>query len=151
MNTNKDVRESEKAQTLIQAELSHCYLNAYSLIEDEDEYGNADYVEGLAVDQDGLVIPHGWVEKDGVIIDPTLPTDELAYFPGLRFSGREGLEEALEIPEPEDTSEWLPIYKRFGLHGIDSPDYRAAIVAAYQHAGQEDMIPCFLGHRSPNP
>ena len=28
-----------------------------------------------------MVIEHGWVEKDGVIIDPTLPHDDMQYFP----------------------------------------------------------------------
>ncbi len=40
---------------------------------------------------DGFAIEHGWIEKDGMVIDPTLPTDEIVYFPGLRFRGQYGL------------------------------------------------------------
>ena len=41
-----------------------------------------------------LILEHGWVELDGEIIDPTLPEADMPYFPGLRFVGKAGLEEA---------------------------------------------------------
>jgi hypothetical protein len=85
-----------------------------------------------------LPIEHGWVEKDGVIVDPTLPLDKGVYFPGLRFKGQRGLAEALRIAKPGYTTE-LPIFYRFGWGGVDSPEFRAALIAAYRHAGLEGM------------
>ena len=98
----------------------------------------ADYVEGMAVVGD-LAIEHGWVEKDGVIVDPTLPSHQIVYFPGLRFRGERGLAEAIDIPKPEYTEEELPFFYRFGWGGIDSPEFRAALVAAYRFVGCEDL------------
>ena len=74
-----------------------------------------------------MVIEHGWVEKDGVIIDPTLPDDDLDYFPGLRFKGQRGLAKAMKIPKPKRTREDFPIFYRFGWGGIDSPEFRASL------------------------
>lgn len=102
------------------------------------EYNKADYVEGYAVIDGEFCIEHGWVEQDGVVIDPTLPHDDIVYFPGLRFTGGLGISEALRIPK-EDWCEELPIFYRFGWGGIESPEFRAAIVAAYRHAGMEDV------------
>ncbi len=102
------------------------------------EYGEADYVEGYAVIGSNFCIEHGWVEHDGIVIDPTLPDDKMAYFPGLRFTGGLGIAEAMQIPK-EDWCEDLPIFYRFGWGGIESPEFRAAIVAAHRYAGNEDM------------
>jgi hypothetical protein len=122
-------------------------LNAFRLIQEDDEYGNADYIEGMAVFAGALVIEHGWVEKDGVIVDPTLPTEELAYFPGLRFKGRRGLAEALQIPKDDHTDD-LPIFYRFGWGGIESPEFRAAMARAYRYAGMEEMAKQYEGWES---
>jgi hypothetical protein len=87
-------------------------------------YQEATYVEGIVVEVmegGGFPFEHGWVEKDGEIIDPTLPSHELVYFPGLRFVGVLGLAEALAIPKPDYTSEDFPIFYRFGWGGADSP------------------------------
>ena len=43
-----------------------------------------------------------------------------------------------KIPK-KDWCEDLPIFYRFGWGGIESPEFRAAIVAAYRYAGMEDM------------
>jgi hypothetical protein len=139
MNSRKDMKESTRARRLVRAKGKQCYLNAFRLIQEDDEYGNADYIEGMAVFAGALVIEHGWVEKDGVIVDPTLPTEELAYFPGLRFRGRRGLAEAVRIPKPERTVEDLPIFYRFGWGGIESPEFRAAMAGAYRYAGMGDL------------
>jgi hypothetical protein len=80
-----DVQESVRVKRLVRSKPKQCYLNAARVILGIPEYANADYVEGLAVLAKVMVIEHGWVEKDGVIIDPTLPHDDLHYFPGLRF------------------------------------------------------------------
>ena len=96
-----------------------------------------DYVEGMAV-FGGLPVEHGWVEKDGVIVDPTLPLKPGVYFPGLRFRGELEVAEALRIPKATYTSD-LPIFYRFGWGGVDSPEFRAALIAAYRYVGLENM------------
>lgn len=83
-------------------------------------------------------IEHGWVEHDGVVIDRTLTADDIAYFPGLRFTGGLGISEALQIPKP-DWCEDLPILYRFGWRGVESPEFRSAIDAAYRYVGMEEM------------
>ena len=45
--------------------------------------------------------------------------------------------QAMKIPKPEWTTDDLPIFYRFGWGGIDSPEFRAAIVAANRYAGME--------------
>ena len=85
-----------------------------------------------------MVIEHGWVEKDGVVVDPTLPRDNLVYFAGLRFQGQRELAEAMQTPKPSYT-EHLPIFYRFGWGGIESPEFRAALVSANRYAGMESL------------
>ena len=72
-----------------------------------------------------------------MVIDPTLPHDDIVYFPGLRFTGGLGISEALRIPK-EGWCEELPIFYRFGWGGIESPEFRSATIAAYRYAGMED-------------
>ena len=135
---DKDKEESKRAGKLVRARRRECYYNSFRVIMNVPEFAKADYVEGIAV-VGGLPIEHGWVERDGVVIDPTLPSKEAAYFPGLRFTGRVGLADAMQIPRPERTEEDFPIFYRFGWGGIDSPDFRTALIAAYRHAGMEAM------------
>jgi len=134
----KDVAESIEAGRLIRAKAKQCYKNAWLLIQAIPEYANADYVEGIAIVLGGLPIEHGWVERNDVIVDPTLPSKNMTYFPGLRFKGQRGLGEAMTI-EKDYGEDDLPIFYRFGWGGIDSPEFRAALIAAYRHAGMEDM------------
>lgn len=134
-----DVQESVRVRRLVRSKPKQCYLNAARVILGVPEYADADYVEGLAVLAKVMVIEHGWVEKDGVIIDPTLPHDDLHYFPGLRFRGQRGLAEAMKIPKPEITQDDFPVFFRFGWGGIDSPEFRAALVAANRYVGMEDL------------
>ena len=134
-----DVQESVRVRRLVRSKPKQCYLNAARVILGLPEYADADYVEGLAVLAKVMVIEHGWVEKDGVIIDPTLPHDDLGYFPGLRFRGQRGLAEAMKIPKPEITQDDFPVFYRFGWGGIDSPEFRAALVAANRFVGMEDL------------
>lgn len=93
--------ESAKAKRQVRSKPRQCYHNALRLVFDVPEYADADYVEGLAVMGKGLVIEQGWVEKNGVIVDPTLPHGDLDYFPGLRFKGQVGLAQAMRIPKPK--------------------------------------------------
>ncbi len=132
----KNCEESKRVGKLVRAKAQQCYANAMRVVMEVPEYASADYVEGMAV-SDGLPIEHGWVEVDGVILDPTLPTKQIEYFPGLRFRGGLELAKALHIPKARWMKD-LPIFYRFGWGGIESPEFRAAIVAAYRHLGWEE-------------
>ena len=134
----KDKIESKRVGKLVRAKNKQCYYNASQVLMHIPEYADADYVEGMAV-LDGLTIEHGWVEKDGVIIDPTQPDLDGKYFPGLRFRGVSGLADALRTPKPHRSWQDFPIFYRFGWGGIDSPEFRAALVAAYRYAGLEGL------------
>ncbi len=142
----KDKGESARVGRLVRAMRKQCYRNAFWVIQQVPYYAKADYVEGLAVLGGVLVFEHGWVERDGVIADPTLPKDDLLYFPGLRFSGQWGLAEAMRIPKPKRTREDFPIFYRFGWGGIESPEFRSALIAAYRHAGMEDLAKRYEGY-----
>ena len=135
----KDIIESRRVRRLVRARAHQCYGNAFHAIQQIPEYTDAEYVEGMAVERHGLAFEHGWVEIDGMIVDPTLPAKKLVYFPGLRFRGLSGLFEALCIPKPKHSSKDLPIYFRFGWGGIESQDFRAALIAAYRFNGCEDI------------
>ena len=135
----KDQKESVRVKRLVRSKPKQCYCNAARVVLAIPEYADADYVEGLAVLAKVMVIEHGWVEKDGVIIDPTLPHDELHYFPGLRFRGQRGLAEAMRIPKPERTQDDFPVFYRFGWGGIESPDFRKALIAANRYVGMEEL------------
>jgi hypothetical protein len=134
----KDITESQRIGKRVRARQKRCYWNAFRVVQDVAEYADAEYVEGMVVERHGLVLEHGWVEKDGVIVDPTLPEDELVYFPGLRFKGLRELSEALRIPKPRGTED-LPIFYRYGWGGVESPEFRSACVAAYRFNGLEDL------------
>jgi hypothetical protein len=90
----KNTSESKRAGKLIRAKKKACYLNALRVIREVPGSDAASYVEGIAVqgvEGGGFPFEHGRVEKGGGIIDPTLPSHELVYFPGLRFVGPRGL------------------------------------------------------------
>lgn len=142
----KDKNESARVKRLVRSRRKHCYHNAFRVIFEIPEYANAEYVEGLAVIAGKLVIEHGWLEKDGVIVDPTLPHDDLDYFPGLRFQGQQRLAQGMKIPKPRMTKEDFPIFYRFGWGGVDSPDFRGALIAAYRHVGMEDLAKRYEGY-----
>ncbi len=142
----KDKSESLRVRRRVRSKPKQCYHNAFRVISEIPEYAAAEYVEGLAVIGGALVIEHGWVEEDGVIIDPTRPHDDLLYFPGLRFKGQRGLAEALRIPKPRRTSEDFPIFYRLGWGGVDSPDFRGALIAAYRYVGMEDLAKRYEGY-----
>jgi len=143
----KDVVESERVRKLLRAMAHQCYWNAFQVIQRIPEYADAEYVEGMAVNDYRMALEHGWVEKDGMIVDPTLPSDELAYFPGLRFRGLRGLAEALKIPKPRYTEDF-PIFYRFGWGGIESPEFRGALIAAYRFNGCEDLARRYENYKS---
>lgn len=134
----RDVMESLRVRRMLRAKTGHCYYNASRTIMEIPEYANAEYVEGVAVVRPKVVIEHGWIERDGKIIDPTLPEEPVMYFPGLRFRGGLGLAKAVKIPN-ESGGPDLPIFYRFGFGGIASPEMRAAKAAAHRYAGQEQI------------
>ena len=133
---DKDVVESKRVGGIVRAVGKQCYYNAFRVIMEIPEYAKADYVEGIAL-CGGMLIEHGWIEKDGVIVDPSISLDEMVYFPGLRFAGKTGLAKAIRSPRPRHTED-LPIFYRFGWGGGDSPEMRAAWAAAFRYIGMED-------------
>ena len=113
-----------------------CWYNAFKTLFYCPEYEDATYVEGIAVD--GIAIEHGWLEVNGEIVDPTLPTDDLIYFPGLRFEGMRNLSKALRtIPTSEGTDEGVPLFYRFGWGGRDSVEFQSAWKAAMQFISKQ--------------
>jgi hypothetical protein len=96
-------RDSEQSRALarrIRAVPKQCFFNCWRVIARLGQYAGATYVEGLAVNRRSrLVFEHAWIEHEGALLDPTLPDRDLAYFPGLRCCGREGLAEAEALPE----------------------------------------------------
>lgn len=66
----------------------HCYWNAWRAWK-LPELRRALYVEGYGVHLFPFV--HGWLELDGLIVDPTLPDQDsslghMLYFPGIRYT-----------------------------------------------------------------
>jgi hypothetical protein len=132
----KDSEHSRRLARQIRAKARKCFLNCWRAVETLDRCPGAVYVEGLAVIRDtGLVLEHAWLEYAGVILDPTLPDARLAYFPGLRFAGRDGLAEAAPLPGMLECSCRLPAFFRFGSGGYECPDFRSAREAAERDAG----------------
>lgn len=145
----KDKIESARVQRLVRANLNQCFLNAVRVIWHVPEYQGADYVEGVIVNHRHVVTEHGWVEFRGVIVDPTLPDDELLYYPGLRFTGRHGISEAMRIPKASDLDDF-PILDRFGEGGGDSPEFVEAWLAAYGPLGLDEMAAEYAGYTDPD-
>ncbi len=119
-----------------------CYRNASRVVLRVPEFAAAAYVEGIAVShQYGMGIEHGWVEHGGHVLDPTLPGGDYAYFPGLRFEGRESLERAVRtIPMREGESEVLPLFFRFGWGGCDSLEFCRAWDEAWDYAFRRGLL-----------
>jgi hypothetical protein len=76
-----------------------------------------------------MMIEHGWVERNGDLVDPTLTDEGMVYFPGLRFQGQAGIAAAMLSPKP-DYCEDLPFFYRFGWGGSESREF----CAAWHHA-----------------
>ena len=86
------------------------------------DYSQAGYVEGWAEVDNGLLIEHGWVAKDGTVIDPRLPEDEIVYFPSLEFPGRDGIEAFMAAKDGKKT----PFFYSFGWGGRNHAGYKQA-------------------------
>lgn len=124
--TDKDVAESERVGQKIRAVPKQCWFNARRVIQNLKDYTQASYIEGWAVSQRGFLIEHGWIIRDGMIIDPTLPTKAYRYFPGLEFRGRAGIREFLSTTEGRKCHR-SPFFHAFGWGGGDSPSYAKAL------------------------
>lgn len=127
--TGKDEEESERVGIQICAWPRQCWFNARRVIQKLKEYAEASYVEGWAVCHDGLHIEHGWVVRDGLVIDPTLPRKVAVYFPGLEFRGRAGIKEFLDTPGGRKCKK-SPFLYAFGWGGCMSPSFRRCVEAA---------------------
>jgi hypothetical protein len=130
--TGNDLEESLRVARLVRAEPKRCWLNARKIVLKLDEYAGASYVEGFAITRDPLVIEHGWVVRDGLIVEPTLLGEVLAYFPGLEFRGRAEIG-AFLASRLGRTHERTPFFHAFGFAGQKSPSYARAMVEAYEH------------------
>jgi hypothetical protein len=128
--TGKNEAESHRVARKVHAALKQCWFNARKAIRRLPEYANATYVEGWAVCNSGMTIEHGWIVKDGMVVDPTLPTGVFAYFPGLGFHGRAGIEEFLNTPQGRECKK-SPFFFAFGWGGSYSPSF---------HKSQEDAM-----------
>ncbi|QDV35697.1 hypothetical protein [Tautonia plasticadhaerens] len=131
--TGKDVDESVRVNRLIGAVPGQCWFNARRVVQGLVGYADASYVEGIAVLNGGQLLEHGWVcRPDGMVIDPTLPTAGGAYYPGLEFRGRPGIEAFLGTPEGRRCKR-SPFYYAFGWGGRDSPGMRRAWEQSRDH------------------
>jgi len=121
--TFKNYEESHRLSDLIWSDPNLCYHNSFLVLLDISGYQDATYVEGIAVNEAGLMIEHGWIEKDNEVLDPTLPFEQMTYFPGLRFDGLVEISKAMHsIPKSDGTDEDFPIFYRFGWGGKDSEE-----------------------------
>lgn len=121
-NIEKDFGESLRLSARVKAVPKQCWFNARKAVLKFEDYAEASYVEGWTVFNDGLAIEHGWVVKDGRIIDPTLPDATVTYFPGLEFQGKAGIEEFLKTPQGKKVRK-SPYFYAFGWGGSKSPSF----------------------------
>jgi hypothetical protein len=123
MKKNYELSLKLSTDERIGVEQQQCYYNCFRTLLYCGEYSrDAVYVEGIYL---GMPMEHGWLEIDGQIVDPTLPTDTGIYFPGLRYKGMPELSQSLRLPKKKYKGDF-PICYRFGWGGDDSPDFRAA-------------------------
>ena len=127
----KNKRESVRVGRLVKAEEKQCYFNARKVMRSLPDYRNARYVEGYFVGNNGLIGEHGWIVKDGEIVDPTLFGD-VAYFPGLEFCGREQIQAFLRTPWGNSVS-GRAFHFAFRFGGCHSPSFLAAYRQAFKY------------------
>jgi hypothetical protein len=130
----KDEQESERVGRKVRAGVKQCWFNARKAILKVPEYAEASHVEGWAC----LPFPmeHGWIVRDGVIVDPTLPHDEGAYFPGLEFRGCSEIEAFLDTP-PGRRCKKSPFFYAFGWGGMQSPSFRKCYEEAMEYCARQ--------------
>lgn len=121
--TTKDVEESRRVRKAIKAVPQQCWFNARKAVLKLHDYAEASLVEGWALIGDLMPIEHGWVVRNGSIIDPTLPDLRMTYFPGLEFRGRAEIEEFLRTPRGRNCKR-TPFFFVFGWGGMECPHFR---------------------------
>jgi hypothetical protein len=138
----KDVAESRRVGRAIRAAMKQCWFNARKAVMRLPDYAEAGYVEGWAVVGGGLLLEHGWVAKDGAIIDPTLPEDQIVYFPGLEFPGRAGIEAFLATKDGKECKK-TPFFYSYGWGGKHHAGYQQAFhdAKAYSMTFLSDSTP----------
>jgi hypothetical protein len=105
--------------------MKQCWFNARKVVMKLAEYAEASYVEGWAVSPEGAIYEHGWVVRDGKVIDTTLPDNDWVYSGGLEFKGRKEIEEFLQTPLGKKHKK-DPFLYAFGWGGCESPGYMKA-------------------------
>jgi len=124
--TEKDEVESYRVGRAIRAAVKQCWFNARKAVLKLTEYAEASYIEGWVVYLDnGLITEHKWIVRNGKVIDPTVPSEEIANFPGLEFQGRKGIEEFLLTPLGKKHRK-EPFFFAFGWGGHKNPGYMKA-------------------------
>lgn len=126
-----DKIESERAARIVGSEPNQCYWNARKVIRALPDYSDAFYVEGFVVTHEGAVFEHGWIVKDGKIVDPTI-LEDTTYFPGLEFQGSDQIREFLET-EWGNRANGRPFHHAFGKGGVGSPSFVASFRQAKHH------------------
>ncbi len=127
-NVQKSLRLAKDKRANVKKQ--QCYYNAFKAIQYVPEYAEAVYVEGIGVFREGLQIEHGWIECDGEIIDPTLPSEDLLYYPGLRCEGQLGISKIMVATK----SCGVPFFYSFGWGGRDLPGFQEARRQAFAYA-----------------
>ncbi|MEX1028147.1 MAG: hypothetical protein WD049_09110 [Candidatus Paceibacterota bacterium] len=125
----KDTVESKRVAMLLDAEPKQCYFNARRVLRSLPDYSDASYVEGCAVFHGSVTGEHGWLIKDGKIIDPSVLDEATLYFPGLEFSGRDQVRAFLQT-ERGRRCHGHPFHYAFGSFGRESTSFRQARDAA---------------------
>ncbi|MDY3556159.1 hypothetical protein R5W24_005322 [Gemmata sp. JC717] len=129
----KDEGASAALGERITALPKQCWFNARRAVMTLKDWAGASYVEGWAVCDSGLWIEHGWLVRDGVTVDPTLPTEVDAYFPGLEFRGRDEITAFLATPRGKKCRR-SPFLYAYGWGGGYSPTMRKAQADATAYA-----------------
>ncbi len=133
MRKNVELSLKLAADKRIGVKPQQCWYNAFKTMFYCPEYEQATYVEGVV--HDSVSIEHGWIEFNGEILDPTLPSLDLIYFPGLRFAGMREVSKVMRLPKPESCED-LPFFSRFGWGGGNSPEFRAAWEGALRYCNR---------------
>ena len=131
----KDVDLSLRVAEVFKAKPRRCWQNVFTALLFSQGL-KVLYVEGFAIPGDaaypGSRQPHGWLELEGAVIDPTWANDTKAvYFPGVKFTLADALtwwEKPLE--ESEGRRTLLPLVYRLGNIGLNHPDYMRALSEA---------------------
>lgn len=106
----KDVEESKRVAKRIRAVPKRCWFNARKAVLKLDEYADASLIEGWVFRIGATAIEHGWIVKDGKVIDPTLCEKPIVYFPGLEFRGRKEIKEFDALSIRSQRREWDDLF-----------------------------------------